>query len=431
MTHRCLRHIGRTVALFSLLLAHSVSAAPLVSDGYLAVMRHGVRPQTSSKELEKYPVGPWPQWDAADGMLTSHGAKAAAELGKWEARMLQAKKLLPEQGCPTEKDVFAWANGSVQRTIDTGRVVLDSMFPGCSLKIGFNHVESVDPLYAASDAPLGAIDVERAKAAIMQAAGGSFAAMQAKAKPLMAELNAIMGCEAKDRACNMVERPWEIKIKEGKGNKPPSVAVTGPLAEAGTLVQVFLLQYTNGFPADQIAFGKASTAAEIIRLSELRQIKYDLGNRVPYLAARDASNFLNQLLLWLDPQSIDGPPHARFALFMASDTQQAEVATLLGIHWKISPYLDDETPPTGALTFERLHDAAGRNYVKLGFVAPTLDQIRNASAFGEASQPLSAFIDIPGCEKESVEGACPLPRFLELAHAHMDMSAVGEQRYDQ
>lgn len=116
----------------------------------------------------------------------------------------------------------------------------------------------------------------------------------------MKEMDAILGCDAVDSACSLQNRPWALDVKVAKNDKPASVSVKGPLAEAGTVVQVFLLQYANGFPPNQVAFGKASTADDIIRLSALRQMKYDVGNRVPYLAQRDASNFLNQILLSLD-----------------------------------------------------------------------------------------------------------------------------------
>jgi 4-phytase / acid phosphatase len=406
--------------------------AALTPDKYIAIMRHGVRPQTRSKELLRYTTQAWPVWDVADGMLTAHGAKAAEKLGSWEISMLREKGLVAQSGCPAPGDVFGWANGSVQRTIDTGNVILSTMFPGCGLAVGFNTVDDVDVLYAASDAPLGAVDPEKAKAAILDAAGGSFDAVKAKAAPLMKELDGILGCETS--ACSMTDRPWTIDMKQAKGDKPASVSVKGPLAEAGTLVQVFLLQYANGFPADQVAFGKASTLADIIRLSDLRQWKYDVGNRVPYLARRDASNFLNQILLataagTTEASGTEGPPDAKFLLIMGSDTQQAEVATLLGLHWHIPPYVDDETPPTGALTFERLHDATGKAYVRLGFVTPTLDQIRDAATLDAKTPPLQATVTLPGCESEAVEGACPLDSFLKIARASLDMSAVTTQVY--
>ncbi len=372
----------------------------------------------------------WPVWGTKDGQLTPHGADAAAQLAKWEHDMLAAKGLVPATGCPATGDVFGWGNSTVQRTIDTGKVILDSMFKGCGLTVGSFRGEGPDPLYDATDAGLGSIDVDKARSAIFEAAGGSFDALQKKAAPLMKELDAILGCEAADSPCSMQHRPWTIEAKQDEQKKTTSVSVKGPLSEAGTVVQVFLLQYANDLPADQIAFGKASTADDIIRLSELRQIKYDVGNRVPYLAQRDASNFLNQILLALNKTPAEGgPPDAKFLLFMGSDTQQAEIATLLGIHWKIPPYLDDETPPTGALTFERLHDTAGGSYVRMGFTAPSLDQIRNASVMDDRTPPLQAAVAMPGCEDEAKEGACPLDLFLTLANAKLDKSAVAPNLY--
>ncbi|NTF30825.1 histidine-type phosphatase [Rhizobium skierniewicense] len=402
----------------------------LVSDKFVAVMRHGVRPQTSSKELARMSAKQWPVWNTPDGALTPHGATAAAQLAKWEHGMLAAKGLVPETGCPAKESVFSWGNSTVQRTIDTGNVILSTMFPGCDLTVGHASGDGPDPLYDASETALGAIDTDTAQAAILEAAGGSFDAAKQKAAPLMREMDAILGCDAAGSDCSLQNRPWSIEVKKAKGDKPASVSLKGPLAEAGTLAQVFLLQYANGFPADEVAFGKASAAADIIRLSQLRQIKYDLSNRVPYIAQRDGSNFLNQLLLALDKNApAGGPPDAKFLLFMGSDTQQAELATLLGIHWKIPPYLDDETPPTGALTFERLHDADGKPYVRMGFVAPSLDQIRNASVIDDKSPPLQAAVDMPGCEGEAKDGACPLDRFLTLAKVKIDKSAVAPYVY--
>ncbi|MCM2291474.1 histidine-type phosphatase [Allorhizobium sp. BGMRC 0089] len=446
--HQFLRAGFLAAALIASGLAASAEAADsLVLDKYVMLMRHGVRPQTNSKALLRLSSKTWPVWNTPDGQLTPHGAKAAAQLAHYDLAMLQQRGLLPTSGCPAAGSVFGWANGSVKRTIDTGNVVLATMFPGCGLTVGHNDTATtngVDPLYAPSETSLGAVDPDRAKAAILAAAGGSLEKPRARAASLMKELDGILDCCAisvcdkkKDAApgksgehCTLETQPWAIKVKAAKGEKPAEVGVTGPLKEAGTVVQVFLLQYAEGLPADQVAFGKASTPADIIRLSELRQIKYDLGNRVPYLAARDGSNLLNQLLLALQPQADKaGPPDARLMLFMGSDTQQSEIGAILGIHWHIPPYLDDETPPTGTLAFERLHDGQGKSFIRMTFTAPTLDQIRSAAVLDERSPPLQAVIPMPGCEAESVDGACPIDRFMALARPKLDMSAVGEQHY--
>lgn len=436
--------VGMSLAM-ALPFSSAFAEETLTLDKYVVMMRHGVRPQTSMKELEPLSSKPWLTWDTPDGQLTPHGAEAAAQLARWEGDMLRKRGLLAPSGCPAPGTVFGWANGAVQRTIDTGNVMLETMFPDCALQVGFNKIDDahpVDVLYAPSDSALGAIDPKIAKAAILEAAGGDLEKPRARAASLMKELDGILDCcqaslckkEATASACTLSERPWAIKEKEAKGDKPADVGVVGPLKDAGTVVQVFLLQYANGFPLDQVAFGKAPTAADIIRLSELRQIKYDVSNRVPYLAKRDGSNILNQLLLAVDADPAkgavnDGPPNAKYVLFAGSDTQQAEIATILGIHWHIPPYLDDETPPTGTLAFERLHDAAGKAYVRMAFIAPTLDQIRSASPLNEQSSPLQAQIPMPGCEKQVVQGACPLDTFMALAKPKLDMTAVAPQVY--
>ena len=436
--------LASAVALAALSVVVPAHAEDLILDKYIVLMRHGVRPQTSIKEIEPLSSKTWPKWEVADGQLTPHGAEAVGQLARWEGDMLRSRGLLAKEGCPAPGNVFGWANGSIQRTIDTGNIMLDTMFPGCGLKVGYNKVDDahpVDPLYAPIETSLGAVDPAKAEAAILAAAGGSLDKPRAKAAALMKELDGILDCCAPSlcdkskqaTACTLSERPWSIKEKEAKGDKPASVEVVGPLKEAGTVVQVFLLQYANGFPEDKVAFGKAPKAEDIVRLSELRQIKYDVSVRVPYLAARDGSNILNQLLLAVEAPAgapaKDGPPNGKLVLFAGSDTQQSEIGAILGLHWHIPPYLDDETPPTGTLAFERLHDAQGKNYVRLKFIAPSLDQIRTAAALNDKTPPLQATISLPGCEAAAKDGACPLDKFLEVTRAKLDMTAVGKQDY--
>jgi len=83
-----------------------------------------VRPPTSTKAIEPFAAKPWPKWDVADGMLTPHGAEAVGRLGAWEGRMLAARGLLNAPACPKPGEVFAWASGALQRTVDTGNALL-------------------------------------------------------------------------------------------------------------------------------------------------------------------------------------------------------------------------------------------------------------------------------------------------------------------
>ncbi len=154
--------------------APATAAGDLTLDKVVVLMRHGVRPPTSTKAIEPFAAKPWPKWDVADGMLTPHGAEAVGRLGAWEGQMLATRGLLNAPACPKPGEVFPWASGALQRTVDTGNALLAAMFPDCGLTVGHGDAKDADPLFTASDTDLGRLDPEKGRAAILAAMGGSF-----------------------------------------------------------------------------------------------------------------------------------------------------------------------------------------------------------------------------------------------------------------
>lgn len=406
----------------------------------VALQRHGVRPPSNTKALTPLAAEPWPKWDVPDGQLTSHGKQAITELAKWEGQMLRSHGLLSE-GCPTPGDVFAWANSGYQRTIDTADTFLSVMFPGCGLKAGHLNTTKQDPLFTASEFDVGRLDQDEARKAVMERMGGSLEPRDPRIKKLMAELQSVLRCcpasfcqeKLKKDSCTFADRPSELTaIAEGR-----SVNWTGPLGEASTITQMLLLEYANGFPPEQIGWGRASTAEAVIRLSELRKIKYDYQERVPYIARRGASNILNQILLALEAGARMNPADAdkaladaKLALFVGSDTQSAEIGAMLDAHWKLKSYLDDETPPGGGLIFELLQDpSTGAHFVRMLFLTQTLDQMRAAAVLGPSNAPNYVTVRIPGCKGTRRDGAYPIKEFLKHVRSKMDMTAVAKPVY--
>jgi len=406
----------------------------------VALHRHGVRPPSSTKEITPLAADPWPIWDVPDGQLTSHGKQAIAELGRWEAQMLRARGLVSE-GCPKPGDVFAWANSGYQRTIDTADTLLAVWFPGCGLKAGHLSTTEQDPLFMASRFEVGRLDQDQARSAVAKLMGGRLDRPGPRHAMLMAELQSVVRCCAasvcqktvQSESCTLAERPSALSPTPDGNN----VDWTGPMGEAATIAQVFLLEYANGFPPEQVAWGRAATADAVIRLSELRKIKYEFQERVPYIARRGASNILNQILLALEagagPAPVDADAAlaaAKLVLFVGSDTQVAEIGGILEAHWQLRGYLDDETPPGGGLVFELLQDPVTRaQFVQLVFVAQTLDQIRAASTLGASNPPNYVPVLVPGCEGARPEGACPIAHFIKLARSKMDMTAVAKPAF--
>ncbi|WP_179221564.1 histidine-type phosphatase [Inquilinus limosus] len=419
------------ILLATFLAAPAMAAGDLVLDKAVVLMRHGVRPPTSSKAIAPFAAKPWPTWEVADGMLTPHGAEAVGRLGAWEGRMLASRGLLNAPECPKPGEVFAWASSQLQRTVDTGNALLAAMFPGCGLAVGHGDAKGADPLFTASDTDLGRLDPEKGRAAILAAMDGSFDGPKQRLAPLYKELSGVLGCGAK--GCDFADRPWDIVAKSDGRN----LSLEGPIGEASTIAQVFLLEYANGLPPDQLAWGHITSADDVIRLSAMRQVKYEYFERVPYIARRGASNILNQLLIGLAEgasvpgvDTAGGPPDARLTLFVGSDTQIAEIGGMLDAHWTLDSYLKDETPPSGGLVFERLLDkATGQRFVRVEFLTPRLDQIRAAVVLDDANPPEFVQVSLPGCDGQRPDGACPIETFAKIVSAALDRTAVAPQTY--
>lgn len=429
------------LSLASGIITPSVAADNFQLEKYVVLMRHGVRPPTNTKEITPLAEHRWPDWGVADGMLTPHGIEAASRLGTWEGQMLVARGLFKQGACPSSGEVFAWASGALQRTVDTGNAVLSGMFPGCDLITRHHDVKGEDPLFTASKTDVGRLDLAKGRAAILEAMGGSFEPAQKRVAPLMAKLQGILGCCAPAACkkanlpapCDFASRPWEIAEKDDGRY----LSIEGPLGQASTIAQVFLLEYLNGFGDAKLGWGRVKTGSDVIELSQLRQIKYEYFERVPYIARRGASNIFNQILIAIakgaHPGGVDtngGPPDSKLTLFVGSDTQIAEIGGMLGAHWTLKSYLPDETPPTGGLAFELLREKDnGNQYVRILFVTPALDQIRNVSVIDAANPPEVVTVGVPGCESSAVSGACPLNRFMEIAQKSLDPTATAKQSY--
>lgn len=417
----------------------------LRTEKVVVLMRHGVRPQTNLKEIAPLSSKEWAKWSVADGMLTPHGAQAAGRLGAWEGRWLAQRGVLDvsraASGCPAAGEVFAWSSRALQRTTDTGNAFLDAMFPGCGLKAGRSAGSGPDPLFTASETDVGRLDFATAKAAVLASMGGSFEQPKARLAKLHRELQQTLDCcrveycnaKAGAQSCRFGDLPWAIEpTADGRGLK-----LEGPLSLAATASQVFLLQYAEGMEAGKVAWGHAPSAADVLRFSEMRKIKYEYYERVPYLARRGASNILAQIALALaEGTGVEtgiphaGPPSAKYVLFVGSDTQIAQIGGMLDLHWQPRSYLADETPPTGGLVFERLLDpASGKRFVRVSFVTPTLDQIREAAVLDDANPPEVLPIAMPVCGADSGQEGCALPRFAQFVRERIDLSATAQPDY--
>jgi 4-phytase/acid phosphatase len=398
------------------------------------VSRHGVRsPTATSPPLAAIAADPWPAWPVPPGYLTPRGAELARLLGVYYRDDYAARGLVPAQGCPRPGDVFAWADVD-QRTRLTAEALLVGMFPGCGLAPGYRAGAKVDPLFHPARAGSCRIDPAQARRSVLDRIGGSFASVVSAYRSELAAMQSVLKCcgpsvcraSGATVPCTLGELATTIAATDDR------VRLTGPIAIASTAAEIFLLEYAQGLPADQVAWGRAATPQALRPLLRLHALQFDLLQRTPYFAARQGSALVQRVLAALR-QAIDGradpsqPVGHKLTLLVGHDTNLANIGGMLGMHWSLPSYLPDETPPAGALHFELRRDgASGAHAVRVRYIAQTLDQMRQQVALDHSHPPEQATATIKGCAA-GAGGACPWTAFEALARKATDPACAVAQ----
>ena len=415
-------------------LAHEPAAAQLTLERVVILSRHGVRSPTDSAALTAYASRPWPTWPVPDGHLTPRGEQLAALMGAYYRKHYSARGLLPARGCPKPDELYLWADVD-QRTRLTGAGLLEGMFPGCGLAVRNAPTDKPDPLFHPVRAGTCAIDGEQARAAVLERVGGRLETVLGTHRDSVQKLQAVLGCCAARlcqasglQSCTLATLPSTLDVRAKDGG----VRLTGPITIGSTAAEVFLLEYAQGLPRDQVAWGRASTPAAIRALLRLHRLQFDLIERTPYLAARQGSALVDRILDALR-QTVEArtdtrvpvPVASKLVVYVGHDTNLANIGGMLGLHWRLKTYLPDETPPAGALAFELLREkASGRYFVRLAYYAQTLDQMRRATRLGLGNPPDRAAIAFPRCADARQGNACPWPEFAARMKKALDQDCI-------
>ncbi len=385
----------------TLLLAATTLLTPLPAvaqdqvERVVVLMRHGVRaPITGEAPADTRVDGQWPAWPVAPEVLTDHGARAIAQVARYDRRWLATT------GCPQPGSVRIWTN-TAERTIATGRAWADAFAPGCKLPVGHHPDGRVDPLFEPLRARATAFDATKAVAAITAHTGG-VDALTARHAGAIRALDRVLGCGL-PVGCS-TPGPATLKPSaDGRG-----IDFTGPIRATSGTAQVILLQYAEGMPMAQVGFGRAD-AATIRRIGTLHAALFDVFTRSPYMAAHQAGPLGAHMLATLT--AADGP---RIEMLVGHDTNVTALAAALGVDLDAPGFARNDVAPGGALVLKRWRDARGP-HVTLSYRVQPLDAIRAGSAT-VIETPLA----IPGCAKR-----CPLTTFDALLRARLAPVVTG------
>ncbi|ACS87691.1 histidine-type phosphatase [Musicola paradisiaca] len=401
------------------LLATQAASTSWSLEKVVEISRHGVRPPTEGniKTIQEGTGREWPTWLTRYGELTGHGYAAAVLKGQYEGSYLRENALLTG-ACPASGEVFVWAS-PLQRTQETAMALMDGVFPGCGITIRGAASEEQDTLFHADDAGV-TLDAEQVRADLQKAMQNKTAAqLQTGFKPDIERLQRAV-CQTDNKPCPAFSAQWDVK--DGKKGYP---VLNGPAALAN-MAETIRLAYSNNAPLSQVAFGNARSAVDVGALMSLLTVNYDFTNDLPYVARRGASNVLNQIALSLSTQpQPDAPPAAKWLLFVAHDTNIAQLRTLLGFTWKQAEYPRGNIPPAGSLIFERWrNNQSGERFLRIYFQAQSLDQIRALMPLDSGNPPLRSEFTTDGCQQTEVGTLCPYDAALQRLNDAIDRTAL-------
>ncbi len=374
------------------------------------LMRHGVRPPTKARiGPDGVADQPWPVWSVDFGELTHHGYAAVRLLGQWDRQWLAANDLLPAEGCPAAGDVVVAASAK-SRTQDTARALIEGLAPGCGLAPSFPASAEEDVEFHPIDVGATTLDPDLAYAAVQALAPqGGMEALKAANAERFALLDRALGCCSAtfcaeigaSSSCSLSDMPAGVVRNED--DRPD---VGDPFGLASTIAQTFLLEYLEGMPMEDVAWGRL-TRDDIETLLEFHSIKFYFEGRAPYVAAHAASPLARHMLTALET----GP---KLTVLVGHDTNIADLGGLLDLHWTVPGYAKDDPPPAGGVGFELLADAQGRQFVRAFYRSQTMDQVRYLQPLTADNPASIEYLAIPGCAD-----LCPMTDFARIVRAKL------------
>ncbi|HBS3701007.1 TPA: bifunctional glucose-1-phosphatase/inositol phosphatase [Klebsiella quasipneumoniae subsp. quasipneumoniae] len=405
------------------LLAAAVAGAVMLSAGALAqdtaapegyqlqqvliMSRHNLRAPLANNGsvLEQSTAKAWPQWDVPGGQLTTKGGVLEVYMGHYMREWLAQQKLVTSGECPPENAVYAYAN-SLQRTVATAQFFITGAFPGCGIAVHHQpQMGTMDPTFnpvITDDSPAFR---EKALQAMEKERQGMQLTESYKLLETMIDYRNSPSCKEK-QVCSLSE--GKDTFSAGYQQEPGGA---GPLKVGNSLVDAFTLQYYEGFPKDQVAWGEITSDKQWQVLSKLKNGYQDS----LFTSVAVAQNVAKPLVNYIDNALVgEGASKAKVTLLVGHDSNIASLLTALDFKPYQLPGQYERTPIGGKLLFQRWHDSgSNRDLMKIEYVYQSTEQLRNADPLTLQTPPQRVTLALNGCPVDD-QGFCPLETFKKV-----------------
>ena len=374
--------------------------------------RHGLRAPLASptSTLGKITPNQWPQWDTPASYLTTRGGVLESYFGHYFSEWLVDNKLLTENTCPSENEVYIYTN-SLQRTIATGQYFTVGAFPGCIVPIIHKEkLGTMDPVFFPVISDDNPEFKQAAITSINQTAHAKgIEGLNQKLNNTYQDLSNIINytqstnCLA-DKQCDFTDLPTKIIIEKGK-----EPGITGPLRTGTSIADAFILQYYEGAPLQDIAWGKIKNNKQFEQLVAIKEHYNTVLFGSPVIAKQVAANLINYI-----NQTFSEKNHTKFTFLVGHDSNVASLFSAL----KIKSYtLTDQfetTPIGGKVVFQKWRDNhSGEALMKIEYFYQSTDQIRNLTQLNRNNPPHKVTLEMENCPTNTM-GFCSFSTFKQI-----------------
>lgn len=395
-------------------LASTDNAENMQLEQVLLLSRHNLRtPIVNTGILTEVTDKKWPAWDAQSGYLTTKGGALEVYMGHYFREWIDQNKLVSDELCPTDnEDLFVYTN-SLQRTIATAQFFTAGAFPGCAVKIHHQpEIGKMDPVFN----PIITNDSPEFKQKALAAMAEHLKGLDLK--PGYDELDIVLNikdsqkCKA-DKLCELSSQDNSFIIE---ADKEPGVV--GSLKIANSAVDAIDLQYYEGFPADQVAWGLVNSADKWKKLNTLKN-GYQETLFTPKLIAK---NVAHPLLNYINKgfTSASKGETAKFIMLVGHDSNIASLLSAMDFKPYQLAEQYEHTPIGGKLVFQRWHDKSDKkDYVKVEYVYQTADQLRNNSYLSLETPPKHVTLEMKNCPIDK-NGYCSWEDFQKVMKSALE-----------
>lgn len=368
----------------------------------LIMSRHNLRAPLANNGsvLEQSTPEKWPEWDVPGGQLTTKGGVLEVYMGHYMREWLAEEGVVTAGECPTANSVYAYAN-SLQRTVATAQFFITGAFPGCDVPV--HHQEqmgTMDPTFN----PVITDNSPEFREKALQAMNNERQGMKLdESYSLLEQMTDYKDSCKEKQVCSLTgaKDTYSAEYQKEPG-------VSGPLKVGNSLVDAFTLQYYEGFPLDQVAWGEIKTDQQWRVLSQLKNGYQDS----LFTSAEVARNVAKPLVKYIDNVLVTDQAKApKITLLVGHDSNIASLLRALDFKPYQLPGQYERTPIGGKIVFQRWHDKTGnRDLMKIEYVYQSTEQLRNAQVLSLKAPAQRVTLALNGCPVDA-DGFCPIETF--------------------